>query len=243
MATEQSPWWMEEPAQGTERARTAAALERIAEALEENLDSPPPRVWRAARVAPPCACRYQRSGTIQAPGMSLCNKCLRRVSKVAVGETAPGWMCPHCCGALWEDYAPPNDPGATCGCCDRYPTDAERLVAAVAQLRGAILVARPTPAGSVPNAMKAAIEAPVRSVPTPEPASLPRGGQLVRLPSAVSSPGSENLVDVHKAAEMVGMSRHFIYRASADGRLPCRRIGSRLRFVPGELKSWAEAQG
>jgi len=63
-------------------------------------------------------------------------------------------------------------------------------------------------------------------------------------PSAQSFDESDDdLWDVDRAARYLGMSRHYVYRASERGDLPYRKIGSRLRFVPAELKNWAHKQG
>ncbi len=52
----------------------------------------------------------------------------------------------------------------------------------------------------------------------------------------------EDLWDVARAAQFLGMSVSWTYRAAETGVLPYRRIGSRLRFVPAELRSWVQAQ-
>lgn len=52
----------------------------------------------------------------------------------------------------------------------------------------------------------------------------------------------DDLWDVERAAQYLGMSRHYVYRAAERGELPYRRIGSRLRFVPAELRDWANRQ-
>ena len=52
----------------------------------------------------------------------------------------------------------------------------------------------------------------------------------------------ENLWDVARAAQFLGMSVSWTYRAAETGVLPYRRVGSRLRFVPSELRDWVNAQ-
>lgn len=52
----------------------------------------------------------------------------------------------------------------------------------------------------------------------------------------------DDLWDVARAAKFLCMSRSWTYRAAESGILPYRRIGSRLRFVPTELRAWADAQ-
>ncbi len=53
---------------------------------------------------------------------------------------------------------------------------------------------------------------------------------------------SEDLWDVARAAQFLGMSTHWVYRAAERGDLPYRKIGARLRFVSTELKVWADQQ-
>jgi predicted DNA-binding transcriptional regulator AlpA len=38
------------------------------------------------------------------------------------------------------------------------------------------------------------------------------------------------------------MSKSWTYRSAEAGILPYRRIGSRVRFVPDELRAWANRQ-
>jgi excisionase family DNA binding protein len=52
----------------------------------------------------------------------------------------------------------------------------------------------------------------------------------------------EDLWDVARAAQFLSMSVSWTYRAAENGVLPYRRIGSRLRFVPSELRAWVNAQ-
>jgi predicted DNA-binding transcriptional regulator AlpA len=52
----------------------------------------------------------------------------------------------------------------------------------------------------------------------------------------------DDLWDVERAARFLGMSTHWVYRAAERGDLPYRKIGSRLRFLPGELRTWAQGR-
>jgi len=52
----------------------------------------------------------------------------------------------------------------------------------------------------------------------------------------------EDLWKVKRAAQFLNLSPFTVYRWSGDGRIPCRRLGSRLRFVPAELRLWASLQ-
>ena len=56
------------------------------------------------------------------------------------------------------------------------------------------------------------------------------------------TPVDELLWDVDRAAEYLGMSKHWVYRAVAAGALPHRKIGASVRFMPSELRSWANRQ-
>ena len=51
----------------------------------------------------------------------------------------------------------------------------------------------------------------------------------------------EPLWTVHQVAEYLQLSVSWTYKAVERGELPCRRIGASLRFVPSEVRRWAEA--
>jgi excisionase family DNA binding protein len=53
------------------------------------------------------------------------------------------------------------------------------------------------------------------------------------------APGADDLWDVHRAASFLSMSKHWVYKAVAGGAIPYRRIGSAIRFIPAELRAWA----
>jgi excisionase family DNA binding protein len=61
-----------------------------------------------------------------------------------------------------------------------------------------------------------------------------------RIQNSHTSP--ETLWSVQDAADFTGMSESWIYRKAAAGHIPRLYIGSRLRFVPEELKEWALSQ-
>jgi excisionase family DNA binding protein len=54
----------------------------------------------------------------------------------------------------------------------------------------------------------------------------------------------EPLLDIKQAAELIGMSVHWLYRATARGEVPVVKMGSgpksKLRFRPEKLKEWVE---
>ena len=50
----------------------------------------------------------------------------------------------------------------------------------------------------------------------------------------------ERLWTVHNVAEYLQASRSYVYKAAERGDLPCRRLGALLRFVPAEVRAWAE---
>ncbi|MBI3183318.1 MAG: helix-turn-helix domain-containing protein [Myxococcales bacterium] len=50
----------------------------------------------------------------------------------------------------------------------------------------------------------------------------------------------ENLWDARRVAEYLGASASAVYKWAERGELPCRRIGALLRFVPAEVRAWAE---
>lgn len=46
------------------------------------------------------------------------------------------------------------------------------------------------------------------------------------------------LWDVKRAAKYLSKSPTWVYREAESGRLPFRRIGRTLRFIPSELRAW-----
>jgi excisionase family DNA binding protein len=66
--------------------------------------------------------------------------------------------------------------------------------------------------------------------------------KLLALPAArvvTGGPEDEDLWDVARAAQYLGLSRHWVYKAVASGTIPYRKIGAAVRFVPAEIKAWA----
>lgn len=51
----------------------------------------------------------------------------------------------------------------------------------------------------------------------------------------------ESLMDVDDVAAYLKLSRSWVYQHSASGRLPSRKIGGSLRFIPSEIREWALA--
>jgi excisionase family DNA binding protein len=66
---------------------------------------------------------------------------------------------------------------------------------------------------------------------------------LTVLPGGPQDPAEEDLWSVERTARFLGMSTHWIYKATERGELPYLRIGSRLRFDPTTLKTWARTRG
>jgi excisionase family DNA binding protein len=50
----------------------------------------------------------------------------------------------------------------------------------------------------------------------------------------------ESLWTAEDVAAYLKTSRSWVYSASAAGRLPCRRVGALLRFVPAEIHAWVD---
>lgn len=47
---------------------------------------------------------------------------------------------------------------------------------------------------------------------------------------------------VSETARFLGMSDNWVYRMSALGHIPCRKIGKKKRFIPEEVENWARNQ-
>lgn len=52
----------------------------------------------------------------------------------------------------------------------------------------------------------------------------------------------EPLWTVHDVAKYLSASTSYVYKCAERGVLPCRRLGALLRFVPAEVRHWAEGQ-
>jgi len=44
-------------------------------------------------------------------------------------------------------------------------------------------------------------------------------------------------------AEFLGVSKSWVYQATAAGRIPCTRIGGALRFDPEVIRAWRSGDG
>lgn len=53
---------------------------------------------------------------------------------------------------------------------------------------------------------------------------------------------AEQLWNVRQAAAFLNIGRNAVYEMVDSGELPNIRIGSRIRFIPGELRGWVERQ-
>ncbi len=51
------------------------------------------------------------------------------------------------------------------------------------------------------------------------------------------------LRDVAWLAEFLGVSKSWVYQATASGVVPCVRIGSLVRFDPVVIKAWVQGEG
>lgn len=51
----------------------------------------------------------------------------------------------------------------------------------------------------------------------------------------------EPLWNPKDVAAYLRVSRSWVYAAAADGRLPCRRIGALLRFLPSDIRAFTAA--
>ena len=52
----------------------------------------------------------------------------------------------------------------------------------------------------------------------------------------------EALLDVKGAADYLGLSVTWVYRSTANGTLPCRKLGRSLRFLQSELEAWVSTR-
>jgi excisionase family DNA binding protein len=50
------------------------------------------------------------------------------------------------------------------------------------------------------------------------------------------------ILTVGEAAEYLRMSSHWVYKRTADGSLPCLRVGRAVRFRRSDLDSWLSTQ-
>ena len=52
----------------------------------------------------------------------------------------------------------------------------------------------------------------------------------------------EPLMTVDDMATYVNASRSWVYQQAAAGRIPCRKIGGLLRFIPSEIREWTHTK-
>ena len=90
---------------------------------------------------------------------------------------------------------------------------------------------------------------PERPDRTPPSSTAPRSGRpgphVVRIEAGARPPRfdhDDHLWDVLRTAEFLSMSKHWVYRAVAAGTIPYRKIGAAIRFVPAEIKAWADGR-
>ena len=60
--------------------------------------------------------------------------------------------------------------------------------------------------------------------------------------STAAAETREQVLDAVGAAAFLGMSVDWVYRQSAVGLLPCRKIGRKTKFLVSELESWIRKQ-
>jgi len=64
------------------------------------------------------------------------------------------------------------------------------------------------------------------------------------LTGAMELPPDSELWRIQHAARFLKMSRGWVYKRVERGEIPCIRVnGWALRFVPTQLRAWAEGQG
>jgi excisionase family DNA binding protein len=54
-------------------------------------------------------------------------------------------------------------------------------------------------------------------------------------------PPDEDLWDVKRAAQFLGLSVDGVYRAAERGEIPSVRVLNRRRFIPAKLRAWAHS--
>ncbi len=61
--------------------------------------------------------------------------------------------------------------------------------------------------------------------------------------SAIASTTGENLWDADRTGEYLGLSRCTVLRKARRGSIPYRKLeGGAVRFVPSEVRLWADSQ-
>lgn len=59
---------------------------------------------------------------------------------------------------------------------------------------------------------------------------------------ALKEEETDRLWTARDVARYLQASESWVRKASADGRLPCRRIGAMVRFVPEVIQAWAKGE-
>lgn len=59
---------------------------------------------------------------------------------------------------------------------------------------------------------------------------------------ALKMEDTDRLWTARDVARYLQASESWVRKASADGRLPCRRIGAMVRFDPAVIRAWATGQ-
>jgi excisionase family DNA binding protein len=154
------------------------------------------------------------------------------------GPVSPStWTCASCLAGLGFDSAGSYDPATAtdqrCHCCNSPAPPIERLVAVLIELRDVQTERCRPPVDPAPGVQLAPV---MRPLPPPKLVPI-SGGPAPAANRAM--PSAEGLWGVKEAASFLGMSTDWVYRASEQGRLPYRKLGSRLRFVPDEIQEWA----
>jgi excisionase family DNA binding protein len=60
--------------------------------------------------------------------------------------------------------------------------------------------------------------------------------------SPTPAPDPAELWDVDGLAAYLGVSRHFVYRLTAQHRIRFVRVGKTVRFRPSDVEAWLEAE-
>ena len=63
-----------------------------------------------------------------------------------------------------------------------------------------------------------------------------------RMPLLSTDSQARALKDVNWLAEFLGVSKSWVYQATASGVLPCVRIGALVRFDPAVIKAWVRGE-
>lgn len=73
-------------------------------------------------------------------------------------------------------------------------------------------------------------------------ASIAQGGASAAATTAVQVAEKPQLWNAARAAEYLGVSTSWVYHRSAEGSIPCVRVGHALRFDPVALAAWTRGE-